>query len=140
MAIDVNGTAYLSGTDDLDGDGFGDIFVMRSEDGIKWSSPVVANNKSTNIQSAIGNMAVGPNGEVDVVWNSNPDGDGSQDVFNHTRSVDGAATFAASQVLVTGGDKDAMGRGIRYDVNGHIHVQYYLSNSDSEGVYEIIGQ
>lgn len=140
LAMDSNGTAYLSGTDDLDGDGFGDIFVIRSDDGVQWSSPVAANNKSTNVRSPIGNMAVGPEGQVDVVWSSDPDGDGNTDVFNHTRSVDGAATFAASQVVVTGGDRGANSRGIRYDVNGQIHLQYYLANGESEGVYEVIGQ
>ena len=140
LAIDPNGIAYLSGTDDLDGDGFGDIFVTRSEDGVSWSPPVAANSKATNVRSPIGNMAVGPEGQVDVVWTSDPDGDGNEDVFNHTRSVDGATTFSASQALVTGGDRGANSRGIRYDVNGKIHLQYYLANDASEGIYEIIGQ
>jgi len=87
-------------------------------------------------------MAVGPNGEIDVFWHSDPEGDNTTDAYNHARSVDGGVSFTASQALASGGLIDVNGRGVRYDLNGHVHVQYaFLQDSNTPStVYEVIGQ
>ncbi len=95
-----NGTfvfAYAATPETSETSGIEDIVVQRSTDnGQTWTAPVAIDDDKPeeNATSFYPNLAVAPNGRVDVVWQDNR---GLADFRFHTRytySTDGGATWA----------------------------------------------
>jgi hypothetical protein len=90
FAGDPTGAADPSGADEAD------IFFSKSTNGgSSWSMPVRVNDDGTTNDQSHPDMAVKPDGTIDIVWydKRNAAGDDLWDVYI-TKSTDGGATFA----------------------------------------------
>src|SRR5262249_40196835 len=162
MAKDSSGAGYVSLTNfiELCGQpafGFGQIEIWRTHDGGNtWQGPVVASPDKTFVtdptnpscglagtlqQSSV--PAIGPNGELYVVWQRGPDlgVPGTSAQIGFARSLDGGVTFSTPTTVDSinsfrndppvGYNRDRMNDHPRVAVatsgphKGRVHVTYY---------------
>lgn len=103
---------------------FGVLFSRSADGGLSFSSPKTIGSNSGN--SPLPTMAIGPSGDVNVIFENNPDfpfflETGITD--NLTRSVDGGATFARAWNSDTCGDANGAAA-VATEASGRISVAY----------------
>lgn len=166
-AKDGSGAAYIALSNAIEicgvpGGGLGQIEVWRTHDsGDTWQGPVVVSPDTLTPDCSQGTLqvapvpAVGPKGEVYVIWQYGPFAapDGSiapTSAIAFSRSLDGGVTFSAPQPLVTfnnmrdnppvGYGKNRMNDQPRIAVatsgehQGRIYVTYYQSVQPVQGL------
>jgi len=98
IAVDPSNslTVYMAYAADPAGADESDIFFIKSTDGgLTWSNPIRVNDDITATDQFHPDIAVKPNGTIDIVWYDKRNGanDDSWDVYI-TKSTDNGASFA----------------------------------------------
>ncbi len=149
-----DGTVYVAwfdSTDDGEFVGLGEVSIAKSEDGARtFSTPVLVDSRgetpfkprTANFRawaSAFPQIAVGPNGEVSVVYVARPSDKATDDgdVFFAT-SVDKGENWSRKRINDDGTDRFQFFPSIAYDPKGVIHVMWGDFRDDkSEKSYNI---
>jgi uncharacterized repeat protein (TIGR01451 family) len=129
LAVDVGGTLYLAWQDSRNGDY--DIYFARSTDGgTTWSANVRVHDDVGSADQHAPSLAVDGDGNIYVVWLSDPGGSGFVNLY-FARSIDSGVTWSPD-IQINDGPGGASGTGPSLAAGGSGNV-YVAWQDDRNG-------
>src|SRR5207253_1299478 len=108
------------------------VFSRSVDGGTTFSAPLTISNSSAGVNASSpagtgpGSLALGPNGNIDVVWTESAPPQGTNDVM-FSRSTDGGATFSAPGKVTSSLSPTFGVAGLAVDGAGNIQVLWMSS-------------
>jgi hypothetical protein len=143
VAVGPAAEVYVVYSEDTDGNGEQDVFLIKSTDaGNVFSSPVPVNVDPTGfLGSPLAYMAVDSLGRIDVVWSADLNESGSPSELMYSRSLNGGGTFSDDVPIFSGAD-DAFifPLGLVHDPAGRLYLQFVAADTTDHDIFLLVAE